>query len=348
MKTKILRVLCLLLVISMVAFPVNAEETPEPKFQLQGIEVTLYGKDVEVEIPFITPDSYGIEGQFSMFATDANDAQSEIELTDLKTAFTHKPEEDLVDVSKGIIWVDTDFDAATEAGALVTGIYTIPGDIDAGTYTVSFTLEVFTGEDYEPIEPNETYTATITVKQHKCSDVTTDNDHLCDDVNCPNRENASEHEYAAVVTDPTCTDKGYTTYTCNCGHTYTDNELPAKDHAWGEPAGYTNNGDGTHTAHYVCGNDSQHKKDGEPTEHDFTNGDCVCGAKKPGMKGDVDLDGDVDIDDFAALARHIGEVDEITDATALSNADVESDGVVDINDFAKLAQYIGEIITDLN
>ena len=48
MKTKILRVLCLLLVISMVAFPVNAAESNEPEFQLQGAEVTLYGEDVTV------------------------------------------------------------------------------------------------------------------------------------------------------------------------------------------------------------------------------------------------------------------------------------------------------------
>ena len=34
-------------------------------------------------------------------------------------------------------------------------------------------------------------------------------------------------EYASVVTAPTCTDKGYTTYTCECGDTYTADEVPA-------------------------------------------------------------------------------------------------------------------------
>ena len=345
MKTKFLKVFCLLLVISMLVVPVNAAESAEPEFQLQGIEVTLYGDAKTVEIPFVTPVSYGIEGQFSTTATgDANT----IKLTGINTAFVPVANEDLVDVPTGkVMWVNTDFNGP-KAGKLVTGVYTIPADTAEGEYTVSFELRVFTGEDYEPIEPNEIYTATITVIQHKCSDVTTDNDHLCDDVNCPNRENASEHEYAAVVTDPTCTDKGYTTYTCNCGHTYTDNELPAKDHAWGEPVGYTNNGDGTHTAHYVCGNDSQHKKDGEPTEHDFTNGDCVCGEKKPGMKGDVDLNGVVDMDDVVVLMQHVLKAETITDATALSNGEVTNNTELDMDDVVKLMQYVLKAIDSLD
>lgn len=36
----------------------------------------------------------------------------------------------------------------------------------------------------------------------------------------------AEHSYdAGVVTDPTTTSKGYTTYTCECGYSYTDNEV---------------------------------------------------------------------------------------------------------------------------
>ena len=31
------------------------------------------------------------------------------------------------------------------------------------------------------------------------------------------------HTYSKKVTSPTCTEKGYTTYTCLCGHTYNDN-----------------------------------------------------------------------------------------------------------------------------
>ena len=34
---------------------------------------------------------------------------------------------------------------------------------------------------------------------------------------------AHTHSYTETVTPPTCKDKGYTTYTCSCGHSYVDN-----------------------------------------------------------------------------------------------------------------------------
>ena len=45
---------------------------------------------------------------------------------------------------------------------------------------------------------------------------------------------ATGHDYKSVVTAPTCTEKGYTTYTCqndNCGHTYKDNYVAALGHS---------------------------------------------------------------------------------------------------------------------
>jgi len=38
------------------------------------------------------------------------------------------------------------------------------------------------------------------------------------------------HKYEAVITEPTCTEKGYTTYTCSCGDTYVDNYVDALGH----------------------------------------------------------------------------------------------------------------------
>ncbi len=38
------------------------------------------------------------------------------------------------------------------------------------------------------------------------------------------------HNYEAVVTAPTCTEKGYTTYTCVCGDSYIADEVAALDH----------------------------------------------------------------------------------------------------------------------
>ena len=40
------------------------------------------------------------------------------------------------------------------------------------------------------------------------------------------------HAYSAVVTAPTCTEKGYTTYTCACGESYADTYTDATGHAY--------------------------------------------------------------------------------------------------------------------
>jgi len=43
------------------------------------------------------------------------------------------------------------------------------------------------------------------------------------------------HDYAAVVTEPTCTAGGFTTHTCSrCGDAYTDTPVDALGHEWGE------------------------------------------------------------------------------------------------------------------
>ena len=49
-----------------------------------------------------------------------------------------------------------------------------------------------------------------------------------------NRATAHEHSYTAVVTAPTCTEKGYTTHTCACGDSYVDTYVDALGHAWDE------------------------------------------------------------------------------------------------------------------
>lgn len=61
--------------------------------------------------------------------------------------------------------------------------------------------------------------------------------------NCKNINvslNNHQHSYTAVVTEPTCTEKGYTTYTCSCGDFYIDDETAALGHGFGQ---WTYNGD---------------------------------------------------------------------------------------------------------
>ena len=45
-------------------------------------------------------------------------------------------------------------------------------------------------------------------------------------------ETEHTHSYNDVVTAPTCTEDGYTTYTCSCGHEYTDNVVVATGHSY--------------------------------------------------------------------------------------------------------------------
>ncbi|MBR2880552.1 MAG: leucine-rich repeat protein, partial [Oscillospiraceae bacterium] len=44
---------------------------------------------------------------------------------------------------------------------------------------------------------------------------------------------AHTHSYESAVTPPTCTEDGYTTYTCPCGDSYTDDEVTAPGHSYG-------------------------------------------------------------------------------------------------------------------
>ena len=43
-----------------------------------------------------------------------------------------------------------------------------------------------------------------------------------------------KHEYTDEVVAPTCTEKGYTKHTCECGDTYNDSDVDAKGHSYGE------------------------------------------------------------------------------------------------------------------
>lgn len=41
------------------------------------------------------------------------------------------------------------------------------------------------------------------------------------------------HSYTETVTEPTCTERGYTVHTCKCGYSYTDHYVNAKGHNFG-------------------------------------------------------------------------------------------------------------------
>jgi len=79
------------------------------------------------------------------------------------------------------------------------------------------------------------------------------------------------HAYDSVVTEPTCTDDGYTSYTCfACGDSYTADEVKANGHSYT----YTNNGE-NHTV--GCANCD----DSATEDHTYVDGKCICGANEP-------------------------------------------------------------------
>ena len=111
------------------------------------------------------------------------------------------------------------------------------------------------------------------------------------------------HDYKSVVTKPTCTEQGYTTYTCSiCGDSYKGDYKDARGHLFvlgkcircGEqdPDSHTHEYTKTVVAptcttrgytEHVCSCGSSYKTDYTAAlGHDYTNGLCTrCGAKDP-------------------------------------------------------------------
>ena len=85
-------------------------------------------------------------------------------------------------------------------------------------------------------------------------------------------EAAKGHNYESVVTDPTCTEQGYTTHTCSkCGDSYVDTYIAAK--------GHTDDGTGNCTD---CGGtvtDHVHNFTVQNTDGEYLDSDATCTAK---------------------------------------------------------------------
>ena len=147
------------------------------------------------------------------------------------------------------------------------------------------------------------------------------------------------HDYESVVTDPTCEDAGYTTYTCGtCGDTYVGDETPALGHDYESvttPA--TCLVDGLIT--YTCKNDSAHNytevipalghKDEDEdnacdkcgttmcTTHDWDDGEVTTepSCEEAGVKTfTCTACGETKTEDIAAIG-HTVVTDEAVDAT---------------------------------
>jgi ribosomal protein L40E len=118
---------------------------------------------------------------------------------------------------------------------------------------------------------------------------------------------AHTHSYTAAVTAPTCTEQGYTTYTCSCGDSYKSDYKDALGHDYknglctrcgakdpGVTPPHTHDYKAAVTAPtctqagyttYTCSCGDSYKSDyKDALGHDYQNGTCTrCGAKDPGV-----------------------------------------------------------------
>ena len=134
---------------------------------------------------------------------------------------------------------------------------------------------------------------------------------------------ALEHQYESVVTDPTCTEDGFTTHTCSvCGHFYTDSTVATTGHSWDEGTVTKEPTETeTGTCFYTCTVCGETKEEVLPATHQheytsvvtdptcteagYTTYTCECGHSYVG--------------DEVEATGHTEVVDEAVAATCLDN-----------------------------
>ena len=184
------------------------------------------------------------------------------------------------------------------------------------------------------------------------------------------------HIYTEKIIEPTCTEQGYTTYTCTCGKSYKDNNVEAKGHTEAidpkvdptctEP-GKT---EGKHCD--ICGEVLVAQEEIPVIEHKWDNGQitkeptatedgvktCTCTAcgeiKTEAIPatgeeivwGDANGDGKVNTKDATRILRYYAGL--ISDSEIdLVAADVNGDGNVNTKDATRILRYYAELIDSL-
>ena len=188
----------------------------------------------------------------------------------------------------------------------MTATYTVAANTASGTYKIAFAKTVYAGADAESDETSEMLEIAIEVVGHTCT----------------------FHHYESDI------DSHW--QICACGKTIDNTDWDHTHDTYGKD-------DTQHWSICVCGAIVPDTT----APHDFTKGDCVCGAKKPatGLKGDVNLDGEITMEDAVALLRHVLNDLIITDATALSNGEVTGDTSLTMEDAVKIMRYALHDIT---
>lgn len=191
-----------------------------------------------------------------------------------------------------------------------TFVTPVEGDIMTATYTIP--ADTPAGE----------YTVTFTLDVYTNGDLETVDDNVV-------------YSTTIKVTRHTCSDAA------NDGDHICDDPLCGKDGVTEHSHGNYGKDDADHWS--VCAECSQ-TIPGTTAPHDFTNGNCVCGAN---LVGDLDLDGDITSEDLTLLARVIAGIESL-EGEALLNADVDGDDDVSSEDLTMHARYIAGIIDTWN
>ena len=146
--------------------------------------------------------------------------------------------------------------------------------------------------------------------------------------------------YQTKVTKPTCTEKGYTTYTCtHCGYSYQSDKVKATGHSYGEwttvtAATCTESGE----EQRKCKNcDVSESRAIEATGHSYENHICINCGDRDYIPGDVDLSGTVDVEDVLALLWNVLFPD---DYPIEVDADFDGNGTTDVDDVLTLLWHV--------
>ena len=150
--------------------------------------------------------------------------------------------------------------------------FTVPTELDANKFSVWYVADDGSTEKLDTHYAN--------------GQLVWDVSHFSDFIIVYEGELPHEHSYEKIVTAPTCTEKGYTTYTCTCGDSYVADYTDPTGHSFTK---YESNNDatckkdGTETAKcdHGCGETDTRTDKGSKLGHKYEDGKCIrCGASQ--------------------------------------------------------------------